>query len=355
MLQLFDTLTTDGNARICADGSLVAEVRCARTGIQEYLGSEVDPTGALGLRDKAMVRVYRPAEEVFSRDSLATFAAAPVTIDHPTVAVTADNWRRLGVGEINGDVVRDGEFVRVPIIVRDAPAVAKVRTTHKQLSMGYACRLDPTPGLTADGQPYDAVQRDIRINHIAAVPAARGGPELKISDHSQPRKEPRMKIVMLDGIPVNLGDEAAVEAAFKKLQDNATAAATATADAKAALATETGKVAALEAKLADAEAKVQPAALDKLVADRSALIATAKAIAPAVVTEGMADAEIRRAVVTAKLGDKCPADDAAVAGAFAVLAVSPTADAKPAVVNLTPAQFVAGAGVVSALRSARYS
>lgn len=109
--------------------------RCSpRTGIQDYLGYEVDPDNAHGLRDKSTVKVYRPESEVFKADSLATFAAAPVTVDHPSTPVTADNWRALGVGEINGDVVRDGQRVRVPIIVRDATAVKARRRPQQHLN-----------------------------------------------------------------------------------------------------------------------------------------------------------------------------------------------------------------------------
>lgn len=75
---LTDRLTLDKTARICADGSLVVEVRAARTGIQTCRGIKVDPENAHGLRDKASLSVYRPEEEVFARDSLATYVAAPV-------------------------------------------------------------------------------------------------------------------------------------------------------------------------------------------------------------------------------------------------------------------------------------
>lgn len=183
MVQLCDTLDASTTARICADGSLVADVRGARVGIQTYLPDEA---GAPEDFKGSVVRAYRPEDEVFSRDSMASFAAAVFTINHPAEFVDATNWKQHGVGEVNGDIVRDGEFVRVPVIVRDAAAVEKVRTTHKQLSMGYTCTLDWTPGTTPSGEAYDAVQRDIRINHIAAVPAARGGPELKISDERKP-------------------------------------------------------------------------------------------------------------------------------------------------------------------------
>lgn len=141
MVQLTDTLDASNGVRICRDGSLVAEVFAARTGLQDYLGREADPENKHGFRDRARVSVYRPESEVFKADSLASYVAAPVTIDHPSVAVTADNWREYGRGEIHGDVVRDGQKVRVPIIVRDAQAVKSATTTHKQISMGYATEL----------------------------------------------------------------------------------------------------------------------------------------------------------------------------------------------------------------------
>lgn len=162
-----------------------------------------------------------------------------------------------------------------------------------------------------------------------------------------------MKTIMLDGIPVNLGDAAAVEAAIAKLQDTAAKAAVALDDAQSALATETGKVAALEKQLADAKAELEPARLDQLVADRAALVTKVKAIAPDLVVDGKTDAEIRRAVVAAKLGDACPNDDAGVAGAFAVLTAAK--DEKPEVHNLAPAKFADSATAVASIRAARYA
>ncbi|MEV5031631.1 DUF2213 domain-containing protein [Sphingobium sp. LMC3-1-1.1] len=319
MVQLCDTLDATTTARICADGSLVADVRAARIGIQTYLASEA---GAPAHFKDNIVRVYRPEEEVFNRDSMASFAAAPFTIDHPTVDVNADNWRKLGVGEVNGDVVRDGGFVRVPVIVRDAASVEKVRTTHKQLSMGYSCTLDWTPGTAPDGQAYDAVQRNIRINHIAAVRAARGGAELKISDERPPLSEkPTMKIKIGDA-DVDLSDGAAVALAVGTLNANLTDAlgkvGSLTADlatANTSIQAKDGEIAALTQKLADAE--VTPAKLQQLADARADVIGKAKILAPNIVVDGKTDAEIRKEAVSAKLGDSAKdMADAAIEGAF---------------------------------------
>ncbi|WP_333571321.1 DUF2213 domain-containing protein [Sphingomonas sp.] len=324
-------------ARICADGCLVADVLAARTGIQQYRGYEVDPQNAHGLRDKDVVNVYRPADEVFARDSLASFAAAPVTIDHPAEMVSADNWRQLGVGEINGDIARDGERVRVPLIVRDAAAVRKAQTTHKQLSMGYSTKLDFTPGTAPDGTAYDAVQREIRINHIALVPVARGGPELRIIDE-RPSEKPSMKITIGDAKDVDLSDGAAVALAVgalnTSLADAQAKVGTLTADlstANTALQAKDGEIAGLQQQLADAQ--VTPEKLQQMADARAEVIGKAKALAPTIATDGKTEAEIRKAAVQAKLGDKAAAmTDAAIEGAFAVL----TADAKPVAPRIEP-------------------
>ncbi|MFK4871655.1 DUF2213 domain-containing protein [Novosphingobium sp. ZW T3_23] len=326
MVQLCDTLDAATTARICADGSLVAEVRGARVGIQTYLPDEA---GAPENFKGSVVRAYRPEDEVFSRDSMASFAAAVFTINHPAEMVDAANWKQHGVGEVNGDIVRDGEFVRVPVIVRDAAAVETVRTTHKQLSMGYTCTLDWTPGVTPSGEAYDAVQRDIRINHIAAVPAARGGPELKISDERpSPPEKKTMKIKIGDAEVDATNGEAVKVAVDAALSAKDAKIGTLTADlanATTSIQAKDGEIAALNAKLADAE--VTPAKLQALADARADVIGKAKAIAPNIVTDGKTDAEIRKEAVTAKLGDAAKdMADAAIEGAF----VAFTKDAKPA-------------------------
>ena len=73
-MQFTDAVTVAGT-RWREDGYLVADARIARTGIQNYLGSEV------GKPDMAQVRVYRPGSEVFSDETLRSAAHRPVTND----------------------------------------------------------------------------------------------------------------------------------------------------------------------------------------------------------------------------------------------------------------------------------
>jgi len=61
----------DAKPRVTADGYMVAMPKAARIGMQDYMGSE------LGRPDLKVVRVYRPEEEVFNKDS---WAALPTSL-----------------------------------------------------------------------------------------------------------------------------------------------------------------------------------------------------------------------------------------------------------------------------------
>lgn len=168
--------------RETSDGYLVAMPRVARTGIQLYLGSEV------GVTDKKVVRIYRPETEVFAQDSLASYAGKPVTDDHPPQMVDAGNWRDHSRGVVGNEILRDGEWVRVPFIMMDKGLIKKFRDGKKQISMGYLCDVDMTPGTTPQGEQYDGIQKTIRINHAAIVSSARAGSKAVFGDSANAAK-----------------------------------------------------------------------------------------------------------------------------------------------------------------------
>lgn len=175
---VFDEVVIDdgANVRFTDDGYLVACPRVARTGIQLYKGAEC------GKPDQDVVRVYRPHDSVFATDALHSFAHRPVTLDHPAVPVTADNWKKFAVGQTGDEVLRDGDTVRVPMVLMDKEAIEDYKAGKNQLSMGYTCDIEWVAGVSPEGEPYDAIQRNIRGNHLAIVKAARGGSQLRIGD-----------------------------------------------------------------------------------------------------------------------------------------------------------------------------
>lgn len=124
-------------------------------------------------------RELRTPEEVFSADSLETLKAAPVTDDHPPALLTAENAKEYARGTVGEDVRRDGDHVRSRVTVFDAELIAKMRQGKRQLSCGYDCDLDRTPG-EWNGQRYDAVQKNIVYNHLAIVEVGRAGPSASV-------------------------------------------------------------------------------------------------------------------------------------------------------------------------------
>lgn len=180
---LYDRAQITGTARITKDGYFVADALVARANnIQEYLAGE------LGLTDRKpdeIVRVFRPEAEVFHKDALSSLAHRPITLDHPRDPVTSSNWKALAVGDVGDEVVRDGEFVRVPLKIMDARAIDSIKADRQEFSLGYTAEMVPEAGVH-DGQPYDFTAKNFRYNHLAAVAHARGGTSLRIIDERKP-------------------------------------------------------------------------------------------------------------------------------------------------------------------------
>ncbi|MFU0503644.1 DUF2213 domain-containing protein [Pseudaminobacter sp. NGMCC 1.201702] len=337
-MQFQDAVTVAGTRRT-GDGYLVATAKCVRAGIQLYTGDE------LGKPDMKVVRVYRPAEEVFAKDSLQSFSHAPITINHPTEQVTADNWKALSVGEVSTAAKKVDDWVELPLIFKDASAIAQIESGKRELSAGYVADFDFTAGVTPSGEAYDAVQRSIRINHLALVDKARAGSQARVGDSANtwgaaplpPTTDKEtitmsdaLRTVVVDGLSVQTTDQGAqaIEKLQKAVADAQKRITDGDAAHKAELAKKDEEIGTLKAdkkKLEDAAPK--PADIDRMVADRAALVTAAKAVDEKIVTDGKTDAEIRKAVVTARLGDEAVKDvsDAEITGMFKAL----TKDAKP--------------------------
>lgn len=177
--------------QMTGEGYLRASARISRTGIQEYMGYEFGKTDDEALKT---FRIYRPTDEVFSPETLASWKLKPVTDAHPIENVTAETWRKEAVGIVAEDVRQDGDHTAATLLITDADIANRIqRKGSVELSCGYDCDLDETPGVTADGEPYDAVQRAIRGNHVAIVDQGRCGPSCKVGDKATGSP----KIVML--------------------------------------------------------------------------------------------------------------------------------------------------------------
>jgi hypothetical protein len=124
-------------------------------------------------------REYRPPAEVFKNDTMESFSLVPVTDDHPPGLLDAANTKQYAAGAVAGNARRDGDHVAASMLVTDATLIAKMESGKQQVSCGYICDLEHTPG-EVDGQRYDAVQKNIRGNHVAIVDIGRAGPDARV-------------------------------------------------------------------------------------------------------------------------------------------------------------------------------
>lgn len=174
------------------EGYLIDTPIVGRTGVQMYKNA-----------DGTIRRELRPPEEVFKADSLATYSGKPITDEHPGEPVTAKNAKQLSVGVMQEAGKQDGDNVVAPITIFDQEMIDKVMNGGKrELSLGYKVDLEETPGVW-NGQEYDAIQRNIRVNHLAIVPRGRAGnARLNLDRHDAVLFNPEEEI----GMPTdNLG------------------------------------------------------------------------------------------------------------------------------------------------------
>lgn len=325
------TFVLDG-VRKTKDGYLAAYANVARTGIQKYRGSE------LGRPDLDVVNVYRPPSEVFSKDALKSMAHRPVTLTHPSEVVDAKNWKKYAKGHTGDEILRDGDHVRVPMVLMDAEAIKAVENGTRELSMGYSTELKWTPGITEDGQRYDAVQTEIRANHLALVPVARGGSKLRFGDAASDNSNkgtPKMKTIIVDGTSIEMADATAaalIEKHLKTLSDGFEDMKKKKDDAeeemeksKKACDAAMGEIAVLKKQVADAA--ITPEKLNALVMERKAITDAASGLLPKDFKyDDKKIEDIRRAAVAAHLGDAAVGamSDDAITGAFTALTATET-------------------------------
>lgn len=166
-----------GSTQTTAQGFLKCDAALGRVGVVAYHTS------------KGARRELRPPDEVFSPLSMETAADAVVTDMHPDPQkawITTKNYREFSVGHVSGSVRQDGQLLRGSLIITDPEMIGKIANgQRKGISPGYLARMEETPGRwnaatgeygphVLDGEPYDAIQRDIVHNSIGLGPPGWG-------------------------------------------------------------------------------------------------------------------------------------------------------------------------------------
>lgn len=305
---LKDRLQITSQREFTDEGFLKVPAKISRTGIQEYLAVE------LGVSDREpndKIRIFRPAEEVFSEASLSSFSRKPITNNHPPELVDATNSKKYSVGMSDPGVSRDGDFVTAILNITDQEAITSIESGKVELSNGYTADIEWVPGITPDGEQYDAIQRNIKGNHIAIVERGRAGSSCRVADNSPEKSgEVNMAKITIDGVDYEVSDQAAQ--AVGKLQTRLVDTEKEAKDKDEELKKKEDEMEeaekkakktedSLKAKLDDAASKVPNAeAIDKMVADRAKLVASVKKIQSDIVVDGKDEQALMKEIVSSK-------------------------------------------------------
>ena len=169
-----------------------------KVGVFDYLGYQISDE----LEPNKVYKIYRPEEELNNPETIESFRLLPWTDDHEMLGSEDTGFtpaEEKGVHGVIGENVHfaDG-YLKANLKVFSNKLSNLIRDGKKELSIGYRCLYDMTPGVYDDIY-YDGVQRNIRGNHIASVAQGRAGSDVSVLDH--------MKVTLDSRSFVNMADE----------------------------------------------------------------------------------------------------------------------------------------------------
>lgn len=159
----------------------IKENPLSKVGVFPYFGRTIHES----LDPDKIYNVYRPADELSNEETLKSFRLLPWIDDHVMLGSSSEGLtpaEKKGVQGVIGEEIKfDGEYLNGNIKVFSEKLMNLIKSGKKELSIGYRCLYDLTPGVY-NGQPYDAIQREIRGNHVALVDEGRAGPDVAVLD-----------------------------------------------------------------------------------------------------------------------------------------------------------------------------
>lgn len=153
----------------------------SKVGVFPYLGRTISEQ----LEPDKIYNVLRPEEELNSEETLNSFKLIPIVDDH-TMLGTQPGMQpaeEKGVhGTIGSDVYYKDGVIYGDLKIFSETLKEEIENGKKELSMGYFCDYELADG-EYNGEPYQAIQRNLRINHVALVDEGRMGADVRVLDH----------------------------------------------------------------------------------------------------------------------------------------------------------------------------
>lgn len=174
-MKITDKTSQNTSRTYSKDGYLIVPATLSRVGIFEYHATE------LGIEGNDIKRIKRSEHSLFSDTTIKSFEGVPITLGHPDTDVTAENWKKLAVGNIR-NVKRDGEYLQAEAWIYDKDAITAIENHGvEELSCGYSCDTVPLK----DTQEADFEFTPMIGNHVAIVANGRCGSSCKLADHNK--------------------------------------------------------------------------------------------------------------------------------------------------------------------------
>lgn len=163
---------TDDNGFITVANNPISKV-----GVFPYMGKEI------GASDPNKIyKVYRSEEELSAPDTIESFKLVPFIDEHAMLGNYGMAAEKKGIqGVIGSDVFYEAPYLKGNLRIYSEATKSLIKNGKIELSPGYLCRYDFTEGVF-NGEKYDAIQRDIRGNHLALVEEGRTGPDVAVQD-----------------------------------------------------------------------------------------------------------------------------------------------------------------------------
>lgn len=151
----------------------------SKVGVFPYLGRNISPE----LEPNKIYYVYRPADELFDEETIKSFNDTPVPLvdEHEMIGKGFTPAEEKGIEGVVSNVRRDGDKLIGDISIYSEKMKQRIESGKKDLSMGYFCSYELADG-DYNGEHYDAIQRNIRANHVAVVDNGRCGSDVCVYD-----------------------------------------------------------------------------------------------------------------------------------------------------------------------------
>ena len=176
---IFDT--KNSNREKDANGFLhVKNCHCTKVQIAQYLGCEISKD----LEADKVYNVFRPEEELNKAETIQSLNGVPLQLEHhDDTAEKPAQYTRIGA--TGTDAVFEYPYLSNSLHFFNQKAIDLIESGEKcELSIGYDCEIHKEPG-EFEGVPYDFVQRNIKIQHVALVECGRAGADVKVSDSKE--------------------------------------------------------------------------------------------------------------------------------------------------------------------------